>query len=217
MSDYLIINGESLEVEKKFDKCVVEGFGSTTEDISINTIIVPVGDTPGPTPTDPFQTAWDLINRIATLTAAQKEESIAAIQENLEGYENFLASADGKNIIFTKDQNFCFVSNTNKSSSAYFGAKNSDSFPIIAFYCTGTSVFVAKINCPDFNATLGDYSYAWVYWKYPSPESLYGTSMSITWYPSNFTVSDTISTFYNIYGPMDSSSMGWAIESYEIE
>jgi len=40
MSDYLIINGESLEVEKKFDKCVVEGFGNTTEDIS--SIIVPV-------------------------------------------------------------------------------------------------------------------------------------------------------------------------------
>ena len=50
MSDYLIINGESLEVEKKFDKCVVEGFGNTTEDISTNTIIVPVGDIPGPTP-----------------------------------------------------------------------------------------------------------------------------------------------------------------------
>ncbi len=47
MSDYLIINGESLEVEKKFDKCVVEGFGSTTEDIS--SIIVPVeGQGPGP-------------------------------------------------------------------------------------------------------------------------------------------------------------------------
>ena len=40
MSDYLIINSESLEVEKKFDKCVVEGFGNTTEDIS--SIIVPV-------------------------------------------------------------------------------------------------------------------------------------------------------------------------------
>lgn len=47
MSDYLIINGESLEVEKKFDKCVVEGFGNTTEDIS--SIIVPVeGQGPGP-------------------------------------------------------------------------------------------------------------------------------------------------------------------------
>ena len=48
MSDYLIINGESLEVEKKFDKCVVEGFDYLLSEVSVNTIVVSSGGAPGP-------------------------------------------------------------------------------------------------------------------------------------------------------------------------
>lgn len=51
MNDYLVITGESLDIEKKFDKCIVEGFDFLLPEISVNTIVVPAGET-STSPTD---------------------------------------------------------------------------------------------------------------------------------------------------------------------
>ena len=216
MSDYLIINGESLEVEKKFDKCVVEGFGNTTEDISTNAIIVPVGDTPGPTPpVDPFSGVWDLINAIPQMTAANKEGAIAAIQENIDGYENYLATSDGKQIVFTKDQNFCFVKDAS-TCNAYFGYKNLDVFPIIVFYCDSNgNCVVKKVSAPTGSIiNVGEFQVSWVGWRYPSPEIVYGESMSTYLDASNFMVSATITSYYVASGSFGYST-GWSLSEVE--
>lgn len=216
MSDYLIINGESLEVEKKFDKCVVEGFGSTTENISTNTIIVPVGDTPGPIPpVDPFSGAWDLINNISQLTSAAKEEIITTIQENIDGFENWLATSDGKQIVFTKDQNFCFVKSYG-ACYATFGYKNTDAFPLILFFCnsSGTAVVERLIAPTSGMLTVGEFQVCWVTNYYPSPEILYGSSMTTELSANGFILSASIQSYYVADGRFGYST-GWSISEVE--
>ncbi len=47
MSDILYINGETVDVEKKFDTCVIEGIEDTTSPVSARTLIIPLNEKSG--------------------------------------------------------------------------------------------------------------------------------------------------------------------------
>lgn len=224
MNDYLVITGESLDVEKKFDKCIVEGFDFLLPEISVNTIVVPLSDpTPTPSPENFLRQViedWEVDYR---------DDLENDLETAIETYPYYVT--DGSDfIIFASSPYFGITTTSNDYYIPYYvcsRAYNTHSdwdqmFPVVVFFreTTWSHPAVYKSTITNMNNLIAadDLSTSWI-GNFTHSETYYTSSYQSlnqitlgtrTWYGSDGT------HFYRMSGNFQYTA-GWSGYEYELE